>query len=228
MNQAPNTNKNEADIVLRIHALSPPKLTMLKTLISAFLLTCGCVSYVRPVGEWARPADLALHENSLAGVRVAVRCAAITSEGTLREQSRKVCSALETAMEALGAEVPDEGAETELTLWYIDHRSGAESCPPLLSMAHFMTGYWIPCKSHEWSEAELRVTDARGSLLERAPLRIEQVSLQSWLFLPSSLGQGGRDQFRRRELQSRFLRFAQNRIYSQSMRLPGRAAKELE
>jgi hypothetical protein len=206
--------------------------------LTGALLALGlssCVSYVRPVGEWARPADLRLHSKSLAGVRVAVRCGSIDPEGmnSIREEDKQVCQALEGALQSIGAEIVDPGenaqGETgvaELTLWYLDRAKGAESCSILLSSAHVMSGYTIPCKSSEWSEAELRVTDARGAVLERAPLRVEKYTMQSWLFIPSSLWREAREKQRKRALDARFLRYAQNRVYSQSLRLPSRMNAE--
>ena len=140
------------------------------------LVLSGCATKMVAVGDWGRPSDLNLPQSALAGVRITVRCGALDHAGQITDRYFKLCLSLENTLKTLGAQlVPASEAGADFTLWYLD-RGVSEKRGSALSFAAFCLSFGIlPYVSSSASEAELRVTDSRGVILNQIPLRVEAV-----------------------------------------------------
>lgn len=178
----------------------------------------GCTTLVQPVGEWGRPADLALDSASLASVNVAVRCGYRNSRDQVRERGSRICLSLEKSLEELGAVIVDgeDGLTPDLTLWYLDLDTPPSSASWASSLGFFLTGGVLPIVTTERSEAELEIVDSKGIVLERQRVRAEVVNAFGWLALARYATQKQPAQARQRELEIRFLRHVQNSVYSRA------------
>lgn len=181
------------------------------------LCTLGCTTVVQPIGPWGRPADLHLRENSLHGISTDVRCGVLSVPGApARERALPVCQHIRHALEEIGATEPTQGTAPDFTLWYLEKGKGSISCSWPVQAAFYLSIGWYPCASVEWSEAEFQVLDRRGVVLETSSMRVESTTVVGWpvLFskafrLPPPTG----------EIKHRLLRYAQNRIVSQAVRM---------
>jgi hypothetical protein len=193
----------------------------------AALIVSGCVSNIIPIGEWGHPADLDLNSKSLAGIQVAVRCGIQDKAGVVHERRVRICRRLESALKAIGATIQDidDGQyddqihPADLTLWYIDTKAEGVRYSWISLIGTVMTGGIFPLIWSKQSEAELRVSDARGVVLETAPLQMEEVKVGGWGALVAMLIRSGSSDEQNIKAGHLFYRYAQNRVYSQSKRL---------
>jgi hypothetical protein len=172
---------------------------------------------VVPVGDWGRPADLHLTEDSLKGVTLSVRCGRVYEDGKLHERTYPLCQALERQMEAIGAMIAGRDDRADFTLWYVEKGATQADSSGLSTLAFSLSGGIIPGISSRPSAAELRVSDSRGVLLETAPLKIENIQIFGWGALIAYYQKTENQQ--KREVGAKFFQFARNRVASQALRL---------
>lgn len=182
-------------------------------------MLAGCATVVHPgadeAGAWARPADLRLRFDSLRDVVVRVACARLRDDGSYVVRPSQACQGLTAAMREVGATVvkKDDELEPEYTLLYLDGESRSEGCG-WMSIATWLSSGIVPCTSLDWSVGELRLLDSRGVVLSKAPLRLKTVTVFGWAALGSRVFYGREQRRREKQLQKRFVRYAQNFFYS--------------
>ncbi len=193
----------------------------------------GCATYLQPIGEWARPSDLRLSENSLKGIRVAVRCGDIEDNGSIREVNKRVCRMLAKSLQEIGAEIVDANLDfsqetvgrADLNLWYLNTGKSEGSFSIPAYYAFLFTSFIVPSISSYRTEAEIRVTDQKGALLDQTNLAIEHTQAFGWWALTTGLTQEKSAGRRQRDIEAQFLRFVQNRVYSRSLPLLAQRGK---
>ncbi len=194
-----------------------------KMLVVAIVpLLSACASTTQPIGDWARPSDLELDSSSLEDTRVTVKCGRLKGEKIEEELGSEICSALKTALANIGAQdVSGDVANdkrADLTVWYLDTGTTTTKSNWVSDVAFYFTGGLVPIISTSTAEAELRVTDSRGAVLDRSQMRVDEVRSFGWLSLASQMTRGKR-LVRKKDIERRFFRFVQNRVYSQAVRL---------
>lgn len=188
----------------------------------------GCASVVVPVGEWSRPVDLVLNNESLKGVRVAVRCGRPGPRGELVEGGIGICGSLALALEQAGAEIvpalglerpsedgaPPRASAPDYELTFTELGS-VESSVSVYSQAAFtFSNGLLSWVSSSASEAEMSLRDNKGSLLERSPMRIEEVQVFGLSALVARVRNPGVSERRSFAAAEAFYDFARNRIRS--------------
>lgn len=191
------------------------------TLVLAPFVLSGCISLLQPVGDWARPSDLGLDEQSLTGVKVGVRTGLLTKTGEVKERPLKVRSTLVLALQSLGAEVigANQGPGPDLTLWYLEQGVGDSHSSMTSEIGFLLTGGILPWISSREVAGELRVTDQRGVLLGQQATKLVDVQAFGWLALIHVFNRSETSRQRRRAIAASFRRSVQNLVYSQSVRV---------
>jgi hypothetical protein len=193
------------------------KWEILKVMVAGAVLVLftGCASQLLAIGDWGQPADLHLNEQSLAGVKVAVRCAQIPKnrpEDKSVPRKYPLCAGLERHFAALGAEVikPDQPG-ADYTLWYFEEGVIEKHVSGTSVLGLIFTIGFSPIVTTATSRAELQVRDARDVVLERQTVEISRVKTFGWTAL-AALGHRTRE----KDMGEKFYRFAENRIVSQA------------
>jgi hypothetical protein len=175
---------------------------------------------VVPIGEWGRPADLDVHSESLKDVKVAIFCGDQDAAGKLTSRSFRTCTMLSEQLQQLGAITVLENEPADFKLWFIDLGSKVEERAGWFDYAFYFTVGLVPMVSTKLLQAELRVTDARGVLLERTRMGMNRIQVVGWMALLTMFLKNERQN--EREVSRKFYQFAKNRIVSQVARLKPR------
>lgn len=188
--------------------------------VAAAVFLQGCATQFMAMGDWSQPGDLHLNNESLADVKVSVRCGREDAAGTYTDAKIRLCAGLERHLASLGATiVPPSQSGAQLTLWYIErgviekHSNGASVAGML-----FTVGI-SPMVKTATSQAEIRVSDSKGAILERQTATITKVRVFGW-----SAWTALDKKWRERELGQKFFDFVKNRVVSQAIDL--KLAKE--
>ena len=183
----------------------------------------GCATQFVAVGDWGQPSDLHLNEESLAGVKIGVRCMKMQKNGEIASQNYPLCKGLERHLAALGAKIvgkDEPGAD--LTLWYVEQGVVDKLISGGSVVGLIFTAGIVPMVSTATSRAELRVSDAKGVILERETLEASKVRVFGW---SAWIGLGHRS--RERDFGKKFYNYAKNRLVSQAINLKlAQSAKE--
>jgi len=181
----------------------------------ALILLQGCATQFVAMGDWADPSDLHLNGDSLAGVKLSVRCAHMDKDGVMANQTYPICAGLERHLASLGAEiVPSNQPGANLTVWYIEEGVVDKQVSGGSVAGVIFTAGIIPMVSSATSRGKIRITDDKGSVLEQENVAASKVRVFGWSAW-IALGKKARQ----RELGEKFYRFVKNRVVSQAVNL---------
>lgn len=180
------------------------------------LLCSACATRIVPVGEWGRPADLFLHNESLKGVKIAVNCARMDRNGKLIMQSYRLCAGLTARLDTMGALTDLSEEPADLTFWFVDLGFQPADSSGLSQLGFYFSGGIVPMITTRTVRAEIRITDARGVLLDRAPLSLLEINTVGWGALLGFYQES--EQQQQYDVSNKVYRFSVNRIASQVVR----------
>jgi len=179
------------------------------------ILTAGCATQFVAMGDWADPSDLHLNDQSLAGVKLSVRCNHMDKQGIMQAQNYPLCQGLERHLASLGAQIiPNTQSGADLTVWYIEEGVVDKHISAGSVIGLIATAYIIPMVSTATSRAELRITDNKGSVVEQESVSASKVRVFGW---SAWLALGKKS--RQRDLGEKFYTYVKNRVVSRAVDL---------
>jgi hypothetical protein len=201
------------------------------TLLLPSLVLAGCISHVRPEGDWLSSPDLRLSNKSLENVNIALECGYGEPDNWQPDSGGDECLALQRALVHTGAAVTriveDEDRKKISADFRVVYDIGdwsSDFCGPLpggqVLLFIFTIGTY-PCIEDFEVTSELRIYDKSGVLAERHAYNSKVRKIYGWYALLKQLGRlANVKQFRefKRQNREQLLTSVRNKVYTYAYR----------